>query len=151
MALTCGTELRENGGALMPRLNPWVSLGGCRHFAESAMKTCKACRVTKGLSEFYTQKNSAGIYKPYTICKPCYNKRSWSRWGKEYQSNPNIHSKLIARATVRNNASRGKLAKPDLCENCGSSGRLEGHHHKGYENILDVKWLCRRCHVAEHK
>lgn len=35
--LTHGTVLRENGGALLPRLNPWVSLEGVRPFAEMAM------------------------------------------------------------------------------------------------------------------
>lgn len=35
--LTYGTELRENGGALLPRLNPWVSLEGVRPFTENVM------------------------------------------------------------------------------------------------------------------
>lgn len=37
------------------------------------------------------------------------------------------------------------------CRDCGKTP-ADGHHHKGYapEHWLDVIWLCRRCHLAEH-
>jgi hypothetical protein len=41
MTLAHGTVLRENGGALQPRLNPWASLGSVRSFAEHAMRRRK--------------------------------------------------------------------------------------------------------------
>lgn len=42
----------------------------------------------------------------------------------------------------------GKIIKPTACSRCGSGGRIEGHHHNGYdkEHYLDVVWLCHPCH-----
>jgi len=44
---------------------------------------------------------------------------------------------------------RGKVV-PTPCAHCGAAGRVEGHHHD-YFKPLDVTWLCRNCHRAEHK
>ena len=35
------------------------------------------------------------------------------------------------------------------CEDCGSTRRLERHHHD-YSKPLDVRVLCHRCHMREH-
>lgn len=48
-----------------------------------------------------------------------------------------------------------KLAMTPACEDCGSRFRVEPHHLE-YKNLFDVtvhelKTLCRRCHVKEHK
>ena len=51
----------------------------------------------------------------------------------------------------------GQLVRPDTCQKCGktpkadSAGRagIHGHHHRGYENPLDVEWICARCHRLE--
>jgi hypothetical protein len=47
---------------------------------------------------------------------------------------------------------RGLIAKPDHCQNCGSTRAIHGHHHLGYakENRLKVQWLCALCHKAAH-
>ncbi len=48
---------------------------------------------------------------------------------------------------------RGLMEKPAECEACGvgvEACDLEGHHHNGYENALQVKWLCRKCHQVQH-
>lgn len=41
-----------------------------------------------------------------------------------------------------------KLHRPSMCFNCGTVGKVEAHHHRGYakEFWLDVLWLCVRCH-----
>jgi hypothetical protein len=45
----------------------------------------------------------------------------------------------------------GRLVKPSECSLCGSSQRIQAHHHKGYDRAhwQDVVWLCRACHIAE--
>lgn len=52
-----------------------------------------------------------------------------------------------ARAYARIYQSRGKLiAQP--CEGCGAKAEK---HHDDYAKPLQVRWLCRRCHLAEHR
>lgn len=42
----------------------------------------------------------------------------------------------------------GKIIRPSTCQECGASGRIEGHHHNGYDRAywLDIAWLCKPCH-----
>jgi len=46
---------------------------------------------------------------------------------------------------------RGDVLKPVTCQDCQREVRLDGHHHRGYTDALDVRWLCRRCHKAAHR
>ena len=62
-------------------------------------------------------------------------------------------AKLRARDAVRNAVWRGIIVKPQQCQACFKitpARLLSGHHHNGYENRLDVVWLCHICHAAEH-
>ncbi len=48
----------------------------------------------------------------------------------------------------------GTLVRPSACDDCGASPtpnkrgavQIQAHHHNGYENPLDVQWLCPKCH-----
>lgn len=44
---------------------------------------------------------------------------------------------------------RGVLVRPAVCDCCGQPGRIEAHHHHGYDVAyrLDVVWLCKSCHT----
>jgi len=52
---------------------------------------------------------------------------------------------LVARA-IR----RGELVRPAHCEQCSATGRAIQAHHDDYNRPLDVRWLCRSCHMAWH-
>jgi hypothetical protein len=41
----------------------------------------------------------------------------------------------------------GNIAKPEKCQECGCTDkRIEGAHYD-YGAALDVRWLCKSCHV----
>lgn len=52
----------------------------------------------------------------------------------------------LLRYAVKN----GKIKKPKQCERCSKKTKLEGHH-EDYDYPLKVIWLCRKCHILEHK
>lgn len=62
------------------------------------------------------------------------------------------HEKMAAYWAVKYAVKWGHLLKPETCSRCGLHGKIQGHHHNGYsqEHRLDVIWLCRSCHLAEH-
>lgn len=41
------------------------------------------------------------------------------------------------------------LSKPENCERCKLKVRLEAHH-EDYSKPLEIKWLCKICHMHEH-
>lgn len=60
--------------------------------------------------------------------------------------NPEKHQ---ARVTLGRALKAGKIVKPTLCEACGQSEQLNGHH-TDYSKPLEVCWLCGPCHRREH-
>jgi hypothetical protein len=48
----------------------------------------------------------------------------------------------------------GRIKAADACQSCGnppaSFDKLQGHHDD-YSKPLDVRWLCRSCHVRHHQ
>jgi hypothetical protein len=60
---------------------------------------------------------------------------------------PEERRKAIARGKANVAVSRGKLARQP-CSKCGSPKSEK--HHPNYAEPLDVVWLCRGCHDAEH-
>lgn len=80
-----------------------------------------------------------------------YNERSLG-YAKQYAvKHPEA---IIAHNAVTHARERGEIIRPKRCEEChkiprrGRDGRtqIQAHHHNGYENLLDVRWLCRACH-----
>jgi hypothetical protein len=66
---------------------------------------------------------------------------------KYYKANPHVYR---ARSKVRTALKNGKLTKPDTCSNCNKETNIEAHH-PDYNKPLEVIWLCRKCHKAEHR
>lgn len=56
-----------------------------------------------------------------------------------------------ARVAANNAVKSGKLQRQP-CQGCGTTEKVEKHHHKGYEPEfwLDVEWYCRPCHAGLH-
>lgn len=51
-----------------------------------------------------------------------------------------------ARELVRLAIARGDLIRSEFCESCGNAGCIDSHH-EDYSYPLEVRWLCRRCHM----
>lgn len=83
--------------------------------------------------------------------KPEVRERYVEHRARYYRRNP---TKTRARTAVRDALDSGSLVRgpcafaSDACE-----GRIEAHHHKGYdrEHWLDVVWLCIRHHGHAHR
>lgn len=54
-------------------------------------------------------------------------------------------NRVKAYSVVADHFRRGEISKPDACELCLSVKTLYGHHWNGYDNPLDLWWICGRC------
>lgn len=102
-----------------------------------------------------------------TTCSKCSNDLEANRVGKaryclschnDYmKTNRKKHSELTEEQKLKANCrsylnvylKRGKIIKGN-CIKCNSTEKVEAHHHD-YTKPLDVIWLCRICHLNEHK
>lgn len=78
-------------------------------------------------------------------------KRRWSEKNRDPYKN-------AARLVVRRAIVSGVISRPQKCSNCGEEKKrrdgvtaIQAHHHKGYDNPLEVVWLCSLCHTHEHR
>lgn len=72
------------------------------------------------------------------------------RYSGAYRKRPENRHKVSAGRVLRTAIKLGRMARGTSCEACGATGRIDAHH-PDYAFPLLVRWLCRRCHVAEHR
>ena len=62
---------------------------------------------------------------------------------ERYASDPEHRAKVLARV-------KAAKAYPDKqpCERCGAP--RADRHHDDYSKPLDIRWLCRACHIQHH-
>jgi len=77
-----------------------------------------------------------GVWKANTIKKA----KAWNEANREKQR---IH------ASVNHEIKMGRLVRGPCCQ-CGSEVNIDAHHHD-YAKPLEVTWLCRSCHLKEHR
>lgn len=70
-------------------------------------------------------------------------------WRKTHPLSAEQKVKDIARSIANVYQKRGKLI-PQPCEVCRTTEEVE-KHHEDYSKPLVVRWLCRSCHLAEHR
>lgn len=121
-------------------------------------KRCSRCKQELPVSEFGKDKQkSSGLASHCRNCRAAdiYAKRgeiaekrkeqrkSWNIKDGRTPEQKRVHSAV--QAAVK----RGSIVKPAGCMRCGVETRLDAHH-TDYSKPLDVLWLCRGCHKAEH-
>jgi len=112
----------------------------------SAQKVCTKCGEEKSIIDFYRRR--ASVDGLMTRCKSCDGKRR--RAGKPAVIISKVSlDKKKCNTTVGNAVRDKRLEKAIRCERCGGSEYIEGHHGD-YSKPLEVEWLCRKCHGAEH-
>lgn len=128
-------------------------------------KQCSRCGEVKPLTHFHSKSGRCITCKKEidSTRKDRLAYRPDSNWGESARARKRRWAaahrnpiKDLARRAVRAAIERGDLIRPQHCSTCGNeSTRIDGvsgiqaHHHLGYENQLDVKWLCAKCHRQE--
>ena len=83
-------------------------------------------------------------------------KREWRRKNPERSceiskaSQRRYPEKHKAREALHWATRSGRVTKPNTCSQCGTTGRIEGHH-EDYTKPFDVQWLCSRCNANVHR
>jgi len=134
------------------------------------MKLCNGCSTEKDYLEFHKNKTKKDGYA--SSCKVCHSasNKAWIQANPEKkpamdkayrQANPERHAannkadrlrnpeKHKARMAVGIAIKAGTLTRPQECSSCNVSCVPDGHHDD-YGKPLDIRWLCRTCHVAHH-
>ena len=60
-----------------------------------------------------------------------------------YANDPDYRKRVLARA-----AARKHHPDPQPCEQCGTEPA--DRHHDDYDKPLEIRWLCRECHIQHH-
>lgn len=123
-------------------------------------RKCPHCGGAPGTSPYYVKLR-------WYICAPCARKYFYPRGVKRrkargksilaaYKRSAKTQrirypERVKARMAVSRAIASGKIVKPKTCCHCNATGRIEGHHFNGYENALDVLWLCVPCHRDRHR
>lgn len=131
---------------------------------ENEVRTCTGCLASKADDEFYANKG-----KLLSKCKECVkaqvrthysnNREKYSEYEKRRTQEP-ARKKYISRACAKHrsrnpekykarsavtNAIRDGRLTPEPCKTCGTTKRVQAHHHD-YSKPLDVTWECFKCH-----
>jgi hypothetical protein len=84
---------------------------------------------------------------PQRYCKSCHAENMRNTRPKHSDLPEESRKRANARAYVNVYVKRGKLVQLP-CEVCGDVNSEK--HHDDYDKPLEVKWLCRKCHLEHH-
>jgi len=117
------------------------------------VKICIKCHEEKPSNAFYVIRDSnLGKARIDSRCKRCHNAIRHRDLTAQIRRDPDCKKKVLARVAARHQVFAGKVGKPTHCGKCGRRfprHHIHGHHHNGYDNPLDVIFICRWCHQVE--
>lgn len=106
------------------------------------MAECSKCH--KQHSRF----RDAAHTRPQSYCAECHALFMRTTRPKHSELADEQRKAANARAYANVYQRRGLLAKQN-CEVCGSEDSEK--HHDSYDRPLDVRWVCRDCHLSLHR
>ena len=118
------------------------------------IKICSKCKRELPISEFHTDKRKPdGTGCACRDCKNQYRRDNKERLliaQKERRKNHDLSEKQVAWNKVYYALKTGKISKPEICEICGSTKKIQAHH-ADYNKPFDVVWCCQKCHAELDK
>lgn len=131
-------------------------------------KRCSVCKRELPLADFHRKR--VGKYGRASWCRDCtrkYHRRRYlvnqdeikkrtQRWYHKNKDRWAVYAKCrdakhpmarTVRCQINNRVISGTI-KRQPCEICGAA--MADGHHDDYNEPLDVRWLCRSCHMCLH-
>jgi len=117
-------------------------------------KFCGGCRRWLPLDQF--AKAARASDGRQSRCAECHRlamrewrarKRDSERQTERYRTDPEQARRVRARQRVNQQVQRGTLQRQS-CERCGVPNAQT--HHPDYQKPTEIRWLCPKCHGAEH-
>ncbi len=99
-------------------------------------------KISEYGKRYHSSEKGQARYKKY------YETHKEEFFERAYKSKAKYKDEVIARYKVANALKMGVLTKQP-CELCGE--KKADAHHDDYNKPLEVRWLCRRCHINWHK
>lgn len=113
-------------------------------------KPCPHCGRDLPYSSFWRLKHSKTGRASW--CKGCIRARHPERYlGRVRLRLCEERGGVGAYRIVQRAVAGGRLRAPGACSHCGIPNVRLHAHHDDYSRPLDVRWLCSKCHVAEHQ
>lgn len=132
-------NLRAQGHPLPYRRNLDAPKHPNLRLAPEGHRRCTRCKVDRPVGDFPNE--SLG-----SVCGECVPIIRLAADRRHYERHP---QKKRARNAVAHEVRMGRMTAPTVCERCAKPASLHAHH-PDYDKPLDVEWLCRPCHIAEH-
>lgn len=123
---------------------------------------CKACQALYEKAYSQTEKGNASrrvANKVYRQSEKGATKRKAYEQSEEGRAKGKLRTRKYKElcpekrraVNVLNSAIRaGRLVRPNICEHCKQVCEIIHGHHPDYSKVLEVVWLCPRCHIEEH-
>lgn len=129
--------------------------------ADGRLNKCKECCKIESIRnrlnniDYYLEYDKSRSNLPHRIkAREAYRKTDKGKKSFIKSRKKWLELNLIKRSAhiiVGNAVKSGKLIKSKICENCNKeSSRINGHHDN-YDEPLNVRWLCSKCHAEWHK
>lgn len=122
---------------------------------------CTCGKELKGNEFYFTKNRATGRGRKCKYCVSQKFKKVFAsdaevrrRKYRKVNDRDRVNGRRRAKYLIEKSLKSGTIVRPKTCELCGKPCKPEAHHPNGYDTpdkALDIKWVCRDCHVSIHK